>query len=89
MACCGGSRPQRVRRQVVEPVYSPSKQTVPAETVVQKKITRRQTEPASMQRQYIVPREQCTKCGYPAMLVNIAGRERRQCTNANCRLVLP
>ncbi len=85
MACCGGGggvRPQRIRMQTVEP--DPKKQSV---APVQRKITRT-AQPASPQRQYVVPRQQCTKCGYPGMVVTIAGRERMQCSNVNCRLVI-
>ncbi len=87
MACCGGgARPQRVRRQVV---VQPEIQKVgDSQTpVVQKRISHRQSQAASAQRQYTVPRQQCTKCGYPLMVVHIANRERMQCSNVNCRVV--
>lgn len=81
MSCCGGGvRPQKVRKQTVNQ-QTPSTQ----KTTIQRKLSKNQ--PSSMQRQYIVPRQQCTKCGYPTMLVNIAGRERMQCSNVNCRIV--
>lgn len=86
MACCGsgGNRPQRIRKQTIEP--SASKQTAqPAP--VQRKLSR-SAQPVRAERQYVVPRQQCTKCGYPGMLVTIAGRERMQCSNVNCRLVI-
>jgi len=83
MGCCGGNtRPQTVRKQVIET-------TIPSPQVVQKKISRSQSStPVSIQRQYVVPRQQCAKCGYPTMAVTIAGRERFQCSNANCRIVI-
>jgi hypothetical protein len=80
MGCCGGGSPQRVRKQVVEPVV--------VEAEVPKRVVRSQAaKPASISRQYVVPRKQCAKCGYPTMVVHIAGRERYQCSNANCRIV--
>lgn len=87
MACCGGGggvRPQRIRKQSVE---SPTKQSV---APTQRKLTRttRTAQAATPQRQYVVPRQQCTKCGYPGMVVTIAGRERMQCSNVNCRLII-
>ncbi len=85
MACggCGnGGRPQKVRRQVVESVKEQ-----PA--VIQHKVSRQTAaQPATIQRQYVVPRQQCAKCGYPTITVHIAGRERHQCSNANCRVVV-
>ena len=87
MSCCGGSRPQKVRRQAIEPVTKDVVDVIP-QTVVQKKISRQAAQPVSIQRQYVVPRQQCAKCGYPTMTVTIAGRERQQCSNANCRIVV-
>lgn len=82
MSCCGGARPQRVRRQLLEP----TKQAATA--IQQRKISKQTAQPASIQRQYIVPRQQCTQCGYPTMTVTVAGRERHQCSNANCREIV-
>ncbi len=80
MACCGGgSRPQKVRTQVITKTETVQPQ------VVQRKIG---ASPASIQRQHVVPNEQCPKCGYPAMVVYIANRERMQCSNANCRTII-
>lgn len=80
MACCGGgSRPRSVRHQAIPIVQ---KQTV--DTVVQKRISQTQIKQISTARQYLMPREQCIKCGYPLMLVNIANRERLKCSNTNC-----
>ena len=80
MSCCGGSRPQRVRRQVTEAAPAAEKQ------VIQRKIGQA-AQPVSVQRQYVIPRQQCAKCGYPTIIVTIAGRERHQCSNVNCRTV--
>lgn len=86
MGCCGsGGRPLRVKRQIVEPqVDAPE---IVSQTV-HKKISKQAAQPVGIQRQYILPKLQCPKCGYPAMLVHIAGRERQQCSNANCRVIL-
>lgn len=88
MACCGGggNRSQRIRKQIV-----PSAEKQSAPVPVQRKLSRKPKADGavSIQRQYVVPRQQCTKCGYPGMLVIIAGRERMQCSNTNCRIVFP
>lgn len=84
MACCGGgTRPQRIRKQVVG-------ETQKSSALVQRKLSRTPhvAKPVEPRRQYVMPREQCTKCGYPGMLVTIAGRERMQCSNVNCRLLI-
>ncbi len=81
MSCCGGGRPQKVRQQVVESVPAPM-------TVVQRRVSKQSAQPISIQRQYVLPRQSCVKCGYPTLTVNISGRERQQCSNANCRTVV-
>ncbi len=84
MACCGGSngvRPQVVRKQSV-----PSPE-VSKPLPVQRKLSR-SAQPVNAKRQYVMPRQQCTTCGYPAMEVVVAGRERMQCSNANCRIII-
>lgn len=85
MACCGGGGSRRIRKQVVG--SSVEKQAAPIP--VQRKLSRKakSSETVNIQRQYVVPRQQCTKCGYPGMVVIIAGRERMQCSNTNCRIV--
>lgn len=82
MACCGGGgRPRNVRHQAIAP--SVEKQST--KTVIQKKITsKQQFNSSSSNRQYIIAHQQCVKCGYPIMLVNISGRERMRCSNSNC-----
>ncbi len=86
MGCCGGGnkRPQLVRKQVIET------STKKAPGPVQKRLNRTgKVEPVQqIQRQYVIPREQCTKCGYIGMMVHIAGRERMQCSNVNCREII-
>jgi formamidopyrimidine-DNA glycosylase len=84
MACCGGSRPQSVRKQTIEAAKKQSAGPV------QKRISRssgQSAQAASPQRQYVMARDQCTKCGYPLMAITIRNRERMQCSNANCRKV--
>jgi len=82
MGCCGGS-PRNIRKQSVATKPTAKK------TVVQR-VPRSggRTQKLEVNRQYVVPRQTCPKCGYPTMLVNIANRERNQCSNANCRHIL-
>lgn len=86
MACCGGGGSKRsIRSTSVAAAKAAPKQNSP--TV--RKITRqRSATPAPIQRQYVIPRTACPKCGRPTMLVHIAGRERQQCTNIDCRFVI-
>lgn len=84
---CGGgvNRAQNVRKQVVKPETAPAKKQpmlrhIPRTVARQNKV--------EIQRQYVVPRQTCPKCGYPAMTVNIANRERYQCSNSNCRTII-
>lgn len=88
MACCGGGGGSKrsVRKQVIER----SEKT--KQTVVQR--VRRSAAPTGgqkqiiMARQHVVPHQKCQKCGFPTMSVNIAGRERLQCSNPDCRIVV-
>ena len=80
MGCCGGTR--SIRKQQIVP--KATKRKVPR---VQR-MSRGRTNKLEVNRQYVVPRQTCPKCGYPSMLVNIANRERNQCSNANCRHIL-
>ena len=84
MGCCGSGK-RSIRSSGA--VKSSEKQT--AKVPVVRRIARSgAATPASVQRQYIVARQACPKCGYPAMLVHISGRERQQCTNTDCRLII-
>ena len=78
--CGSGARPQNVRRQVIE------KEEVKPE-VVQRRVGQA-AEPVSIQRQYVMARNQCIICGYPTMVVTVANRERHQCSNVNCREIV-
>lgn len=88
MGCCGGSGKRSIRKQTIERPKAKKK------SVVVQRI-RRSTAPNGVQRkqisvsrQHVVPREKCHQCGFPTMVVNIAGRERLQCSNPNCRIIL-
>jgi len=88
MACCGGGSSKRsVRSASVVSAHAAPK---PPKTPAIRKITRQRNAatPASIQRQYVIPRHVCPKCGHPTMLVHIANRERQQCTNIDCRFVI-
>lgn len=80
MACCGGGH-KNVRKQVVGRKLDTTKRVVQRTKSTAPKTVR-------IMRQYIVSRQKCPKCGCPTMSVNIAKRERTQCSNANCRYVL-
>ena len=87
MGCCGGNK-RSIRKQTVE-----RPQKIKKQVVVQK--IRRSTTPEGGQnkqiivsRQYVATRQKCQKCGFPTMAVNIAGRERFQCSNPNCRIII-
>lgn len=77
--CCGGRKsisPQAQTTTVVRPKAIRS-----AEMLRPKAVT-------SINRQYAVARQLCAKCKHPTMMVHIAGRERLQCTNINCRFIV-
>jgi len=83
MGCCGGKKgpvkAQKVKKQQVVVAAQPA----PKKALV-KKIVRNNDS----QRQYVESDSKCPKCGYPTMSVNISGRERTQCSNANCRAII-
>lgn len=89
MGCCGQAGKRSVRKQVIE---RPSKQA--KKKVVVQRIRKSATPAGGQQRritvarQHIVPRQKCHQCGFPTMAVNIAGRERLQCSNPNCRIII-
>lgn len=90
MACCGGGG-RIARRQTIERPQKENKQ-VPVQRISRQSSTEpiRVERPPSVQaqRQAVIKDDRCVKCGYTVMYVNIAGRERRQCTNANCRFIV-
>jgi len=79
--CCGGRKPLRS----TQAPSKPKDKNIP----VVRRVSRDKNAavPASVERQHIVQRKECPKCGHPTMLVHMAGRERQQCTNAECRLI--
>lgn len=87
MGCCGGSRGV-VRKQVVSASSKRAARKAAKQTKIQRVSRSPRTNKLEVNRQYVVPRQTCPKCGYPSMLVNIANRERNQCSNANCRFIL-
>lgn len=83
MACCGSRKNRSVRKQTLNRPQTKNSVSVQR---VERKPARKRT--VNVGRQHVVQRPKCHSCGYPAMAVNIAGRERLQCTNPNCRIIL-
>lgn len=81
MACCGGGG-RTLRKQFVQRSKGQAKLT-PV-----KRMSKAPTKSIPVQRQAIVRDDRCPKCAYPIMLVHIAGRERRQCSNSQCKHVM-
>ncbi len=73
--CCGGQK-NPIRTQSIPPKQS-------RKQIIQKNI--KHDTNVAIQRQLLVKNDRCTKCGNMIMLVNIAGRERKQCVE--CKLV--
>ena len=93
--CGGGGGTRRLRVQKVP--KSKSQKVYPPIAKVQKQVAGRvKTPPApkskvglqSIKRQSLVRNNRCPKCQSTIMLVNIAGRERQQCTNITCKHVI-
>jgi ribosomal protein S27AE len=85
---CGGGihRIQNVRKQIIrQQVSTPAKKQTMLKHVQRNSVAAHKVE---AQRQYVIPRQTCPKCGYPTMTVNIANRERYQCSNSNCRNII-
>ena len=83
MSCCGGKN--RSIRSTSKPIQ---KETVKPIQPTTRKVTKNSSTPVAPNRQSLVHRQACPKCGHPTMLVHIARRERQQCTNPECKLVL-
>lgn len=85
MSCCGKSDKRSIKRQHIAESPKPVIKHVEV-----RKIQRHShaATPAANQAQYAVSRVSCPKCGYPAMTVHIAKRERVQCTNTDCKMVI-
>ena len=86
MGCCGSSGPRNVRSQSV----SQPQRVEPAKPQTIRRVSRstHQSAPAAPIRQYAAPRHTCPKCAHPAIVVHIAKRERIQCSNINCKMVI-
>lgn len=84
MACCGG-KARTLRKQFVKRPDKPKKKAVSVQRI--NKNTAGGQRTITVHRQKVVPRQKC-ECGFPSMAVNIAGRERIQCSNPNCRKIL-
>jgi len=82
MGCCGGGT-RKIKSQPIKPQKERGKKTAVHHRI--KKSIPKSVRQVNVARQYIVPQSVCTECGYPMMLVNISGRERRRCSNVNCR----
>ena len=81
MCCGGGNKTIRSSQLVTRQAREPQK-------VVVQRLKKPAVEAAPIHRQYVVPRTLCPRCQNTTMVVHIAGRERQQCTNINCRFVL-
>ena len=81
--CCGGGAKKSVRSSLMV-----SKQAREPQKVLVQRIRNNSAVAAPIHRQYSVPRQPCPRCQNTTMVVYIAGRERYQCTNLNCRFIL-
>jgi hypothetical protein len=87
MGCCNGGK-RSIRKQVIERPAKAERKKVSVQHVRRSGLPADQQKRIVAARQYVVPRQKCQKCGFPTMAVNIAGRERSQCSNPNCRIVI-
>lgn len=89
MGCCGGGSKKRsiTKQEVIRPRKAKGKKTASVQRI-QRTSAGGQKRTIIVQRQRVVPRQKCHHCGYPTMAVNIAGRERLQCSNPNCRTII-
>lgn len=88
MGCCGGSGKRSIRKQAIARPEKAKKQVVVQRIRKSATPTGGQQKQVLVSRQHVVPRKKCQKCGFPTMAVNIAGRERLQCSNPNCRIII-
>lgn len=87
MGCCAGNNNIR-SQQITKNQRSSEKQVVVQRVRRSTATTNNQQRQITISRQHIVPRQKCHTCGFPTMIVNIAGRERSQCSNPNCRIIV-
>lgn len=84
---CGGCGGYSLRKQQVQRPEKSNKQRVIQQRVIRNntstviKSSGPKDRSVSLKRQSLVRDDRCVKCGHPVMLVNIAGRERKQCTS--------
>jgi hypothetical protein len=90
MGCCGGrsSSTRSIRKQVIERPQKATKQAVVQRIRKSATPSGGQQKRVIISRQHVVPRQKCHKCGFPTMVVNLAGRERLQCSNPDCRIII-
>lgn len=85
MSCCDGER--TIRKQVIESKPKTKKQAV-VQRVKRTPPNGNQQRQITVSRQHVAANQKCQKCGYPTMVVSIAGKERLQCSNSNCKVIL-
>jgi hypothetical protein len=84
---CGG-KVRTLRVQRVERSQRAKKSDVNISKITKYHINKQTQKPAAIKRQALVRNDKCPKCQHTIMLVNIAGRERKQCTNTSCKFVI-
>jgi predicted Zn-ribbon and HTH transcriptional regulator len=100
MGCCGRSNnPSRVvRSQKTEKSNNSAAKSAIVQRTVGKQLNAKQkiviAQPAAVKKVLAAPQRQsiqrggrCSECGSVTLMVNIAGREREQCSSANCRKI--
>ena len=80
MGCCGGGN-RRIRKQIINRPEKVQKQAVVHRI-------KRSSATAQPMRQRVRTTQKCDTCGFPTIQVNIAGRERLQCSNTECRKII-
>jgi len=78
MGCCNGSRPQRVRPQIVQ-MKQPT--VVTQQNVIQPQAARQSTPAVTLKK---LVTSKCPICGIPLSVVNVGGRNMSKCVNPNC-----
>jgi hypothetical protein len=86
--CGGGTRKLRVQRVVRPQVKKKTNTKQVQKYSVQPERAQRTKRPSAIRRQSLVRGDKCPKCRSTIMLVNIAGRERKQCTNVSCKHII-
>lgn len=100
MGCCGRSNsPSRVvRSQKTETNKQSTAKSALVQRTVGKQLSAKQkivvTQPVVVKKVEAAPRRQsiqrggrCSECGSVTLMVNIAGREREQCSSTSCRKI--